>query len=56
MARRRVSGRAFDIARCSGPTPVHPVEVMIAKIVPYIGVAYVQVRLIPAVSIAVFSR
>ena len=35
--------------------PVRPVEVMIAKIVPYIGIGYVQVRLILAVSIAVFQ-
>ncbi len=33
--------------------PVRPVEVMIAKIVPYIGIGYVQVRLILAVSVAV---
>jgi ABC-2 type transport system permease protein len=35
--------------------PVRPVEVMIAKIVPYIGIGYVQVRLILAVSVAVFQ-
>jgi hypothetical protein len=35
--------------------PVRPVEVMIAKIVPYIGTGYVQVRLILAVSVAVFQ-
>jgi ABC-2 type transport system permease protein len=34
---------------------VRPVEVMIAKIVPYIGIGNVQVRLILAVSIAVFQ-
>ena len=34
---------------------VRPVEVMIAKIVPYIGIGYVQVRLILAVSVAVFQ-
>jgi ABC-2 type transport system permease protein len=34
--------------------PVRPVEVMIAKIVPYIGIGYVQVILILAVSVAVF--
>jgi hypothetical protein len=35
--------------------PVRPVEVMIAKIVPYIGIGDVQVRLILAVSAAVFQ-
>jgi ABC-2 type transport system permease protein len=34
--------------------PVRPVEVMIAKIVPYIGIGYVQVILILAASVAVF--
>ena len=34
---------------------VRPVEVMIAKIVPYIGTGYVQVRRILAVSVAVFQ-
>ena len=34
--------------------PVRPVEVMIAKIVPYIDIGYVQVRLILAVSVAIF--
>jgi ABC-2 type transport system permease protein len=34
--------------------PVRPVEVMIAKIVPYIGIGYVQVILIMAISVAVF--
>jgi ABC-2 type transport system permease protein len=35
--------------------PVRPVEVMTAKIVPYIGIGYVQVILILAVSVAVFQ-
>jgi len=35
--------------------PVRPVEVMIAKIVPHIGIGYVQVILILAVSVAVFQ-
>jgi ABC-2 type transport system permease protein len=35
--------------------PVRPVEVMIAKIVPYIGIGDVQVRQILAVSVAVFQ-
>jgi ABC-2 type transport system permease protein len=35
--------------------PVRPIEVMIAKIVPYIGIGYVQVILILAVSVAVFQ-
>ena len=35
--------------------PVRPVKVMIAKIMPYIGVGFVQVRLILAVSVAVFQ-
>lgn len=34
--------------------PVRPAEVMIAKIVPYIGVGYIQVVLIMAISVAVF--
>lgn len=34
--------------------PVRPVEVMIAKIVPYIGIGYVQVILILAASVALF--
>jgi len=34
--------------------PVRPVEVMVAKIVPYIGIGYVQVILILAASVAVF--
>ena len=34
--------------------PVRPVEVMIAKIVPYIGVGYLQVVLIMAISAVVF--
>ena len=34
--------------------PVRPVEVMIAKIVPYIGIGYIQVILILAISVAVF--
>jgi ABC-2 type transport system permease protein len=35
--------------------PVRPVEVMIAKIVPYIAIGYVQVVLILAISVAVFG-
>jgi ABC-2 type transport system permease protein len=35
--------------------PVRPVEVMTAKIVPYIGIGYIQVILILAVSVAVFQ-
>jgi ABC-2 type transport system permease protein len=35
--------------------PVRPIEVMVAKIVPYIAVGYVQVVLILAVSAAVFA-
>jgi ABC-2 type transport system permease protein len=34
--------------------PVRPVEVMMAKIVPYIGIGYIQVTLIIAISVAVF--
>lgn len=34
--------------------PVRPAEVMLAKIVPYIGIGYVQVTLILAISVAVF--
>jgi ABC-2 type transport system permease protein len=34
--------------------PVRPVEVMVAKIVPYIGIGYIQVTLIMAISVAVF--
>ncbi len=34
--------------------PVRPVEVMVAKIVPYIGIGYIQVILILAISVAVF--
>jgi ABC-2 type transport system permease protein len=34
--------------------PVRPVEVMMAKIVPYIGIGYIQVILIIAISVAVF--
>jgi ABC-2 type transport system permease protein len=35
--------------------PVRPIEVMAAKIVPYIGIGYVQVILILAISAAVFD-
>jgi ABC-2 type transport system permease protein len=35
--------------------PVRPIEVMIAKIVPYIAIGYVQVVLIMAISSAVFD-
>src|SRR5215470_3414893 len=35
--------------------PVRPIEVMIAKIVPYIAIGYVQVILIMAISSAVFD-
>jgi ABC-2 type transport system permease protein len=35
--------------------PVRPVEVMIAKIVPYIGIGYLQVVLIMAISVIVFG-
>jgi ABC-2 type transport system permease protein len=34
--------------------PVRPIEVMLAKIVPYIGIGYIQVILIMAISTAVF--
>jgi ABC-2 type transport system permease protein len=34
--------------------PVRPAEVMVAKIVPYIGIGYIQVILIMAISVAVF--
>lgn len=35
--------------------PVRPVEVMLGKIIPYVGLAYVQTLLILAVSVLVFS-
>jgi ABC-2 type transport system permease protein len=35
--------------------PVRPVEVMVAKIVPYIAIGYIQVILIMAISVAVFQ-
>jgi ABC-2 type transport system permease protein len=35
-------------------TPVRPVEVMLGKIIPYVGLAYVQTALILAVSVLVF--
>ena len=35
--------------------PVRPIEVMVAKIVPYIAIGYVQVVLIMAISAAVFD-
>jgi ABC-2 type transport system permease protein len=35
--------------------PVRPVEVMLGKIIPYIGLAYVQTALILVVSVAVFD-
>jgi ABC-2 type transport system permease protein len=35
--------------------PVRPIEVMVAKIVPYIAIGYVQVVLIMAISSAVFD-
>jgi ABC-2 type transport system permease protein len=35
--------------------PVRPVEVMLGKIIPYIGLAYVQTTLILVVSVAVFD-
>jgi ABC-2 type transport system permease protein len=47
--------QSFRYRSVRGPMPVRPVEVMIAKIVPYIGIGYVQVRLILAVSVAVFQ-
>jgi ABC-2 type transport system permease protein len=34
--------------------PVRPVEVMVAKIVPYVAIGYIQVILIMAISVAVF--
>jgi ABC-2 type transport system permease protein len=35
--------------------PVRPVEVMLGKIIPYVGLAYVQTLLILAVSVSVFA-
>jgi ABC-2 type transport system permease protein len=35
--------------------PVRPVEVMLAKVVPYIAIGYVQVVLIVAIAVAVFG-
>jgi ABC-2 type transport system permease protein len=35
--------------------PVRPVEVMLGKIIPYVGLAYVQTALILVVSVLVFS-
>jgi ABC-2 type transport system permease protein len=35
--------------------PVRPVEVMLGKIIPYVGLAYVQTALILVVSVAVFN-
>jgi ABC-2 type transport system permease protein len=35
--------------------PVRPIEVMLAKVVPYIGIGYVQVLLIVAIAVAVFG-
>ena len=36
--------------------PVRPVEVMLGKIIPYVGLAYVQTALILTVSVTVFAR
>jgi ABC-2 type transport system permease protein len=35
--------------------PVRPIEVMLAKVVPYIGIGYVQVLLIVAIAVVVFG-
>ncbi len=35
--------------------PVRPIEVMLGKIIPYVGLGYVQVAIILAVSVAVFG-
>jgi ABC-type multidrug transport system permease subunit len=35
--------------------PVRPIEVMLGKIIPYVGLGYVQVAIILAVSVAVFD-
>ena len=35
--------------------PVRPVEVMLGKIIPYVGLAYVQTLLILVVSVTVFA-
>ena len=36
--------------------PVRPLEVMLGKIIPYVGLGYVQVLLILAIAVAVFGR
>jgi hypothetical protein len=36
-------------------TPIRPVEVMLGKIIPYVGLAYVQIALILLVSVTVFG-
>jgi ABC-2 type transport system permease protein len=35
--------------------PVRPIEVMLAKVVPYIAIGYIQVGLIMAIAVAVFG-
>ncbi len=51
MTREREAGTMENLLSM----PVRPLEVMLGKIVPYVGLGYVQVFLILAVSVAVFG-
>ena len=51
ITRERESGTMENLLA----TPVRPVEVMLGKIIPYVGLAYVQTALILAVSVTVFQ-
>jgi ABC-2 type transport system permease protein len=51
ITRERESGTMENLLA----TPVRPVEVMLGKIIPYVGLAYVQTALILVVSVTVFQ-
>ena len=51
ITRERESGTMENLLA----TPVRPVEVMLGKIIPYVGLAYVQIALILLVSVTVFA-
>ena len=51
ITRERESGTMENLLAM----PVRPVEVMLGKIIPYVGLAYVQIALILLVSVTVFA-
>jgi ABC-2 type transport system permease protein len=51
ITRERESGTMENLLA----TPIRPVEVMLGKIIPYVGLAYVQIALILLVSVTVFG-